>query len=71
MSTNKIEIFSQVKQISKEIIMFNCKVFKNYSRIKRYNNKRKIKKIIYKCINIRKEEKLRNEKKPLIHRTLS
>ena len=59
--TNKTEIGSNIKEISKDMILFNGKLFKNYNRINRYNNKRKIKKIIYKCINIRKEEKLRND----------
>ena len=39
--------------------MFNGRQFKNYSRVNKYNKKRKIKKIIYKCIYMRHEEKIR------------
>ena len=38
---------------------FEGKEFKKYSRYNIYNSKRKIKKIIYKCINNRKDDRIR------------
>ena len=40
-------------------IFFEGKEFKKYSRFNYYNDKRKIKKIIYKCINNRKDDRIR------------
>ena len=37
------------------------KEYRSYTRYNYYNNKRKINKIIYKCINIRKDEKFRKD----------
>ena len=42
-----------------ESIFFDGKEFKKYSRYNIYNSKRKIKKVIYKCINIRKDDRIR------------
>ena len=55
---DKGNLDNNIKIISEESIIFNGKEFKNYKRINMYNTKRKIKKIIYKCINMRKNEKL-------------
>ena len=40
-------------------IFFEGKEFKKYSRFNYYNDKRKIKKIIYKCINNRKDDRIK------------
>ena len=58
---NKLDLINEIKIISEDTIVFNGKEFKNSVRINRYNEKRKVKKIIYKCIYMRKDEKLRNE----------
>ena len=42
-----------------DIIIYNGKEYRSFSRYNRYNSKRKTKKIIYKCINIRKDENFR------------
>ena len=44
------------KEITKidETIIFNGREYKYYSRYNKYYNTRKIKKLIYKCVNIRK-----------------
>ena len=49
-----------IEIITKNLIKFNGKDFKNYQKVNKYNNKRK-KKVIYKCKNYRKDEKLRIE----------
>ena len=43
------------KDITKidETIIFNGREYKYYSRYNKYYNTRKIKKLIYKCVNIR------------------
>ena len=53
-------------------IIYNGRVFKNIKKFNNYNSKRKIKKIIYKCKNNRKEEKFRIEtkQKPFCEATL-
>ena len=58
---DKGNLDNNIKKISEDSIIFNGKEFKNYNRINMYNTKRKIKNIIYKCINLRKDEKLRKE----------
>ena len=40
-------------------IYFKGKEFKKYSRYNIYNSKRKLKKIIYKCVNNRKDDRIR------------
>ena len=52
---------SKLREVSKNTILYQGKQFKNFSAINKYNNKRKIKKIIYKCQYLRKDEKLRKE----------
>ena len=56
----------------KDCILYNGKEYKKYQKVNKYNNKRKIKKIIYKCKNYRKDEKLRIEtnQKPFCEATL-
>ena len=46
------------KEITKidETIIFNGREYKYYSRYNKYYNTRKIKKLIYKCVNIRKNK---------------
>ena len=53
-------------------IFFEGKEFKKYSRFIYYNEKRKIKKIIYKCINNRKDDRIRRAtgKQPLCNTTI-
>ena len=48
------------KDITKidETIIFNGREYKYYSRYNKYYNTRKIKKLIYKCVNIRKNERI-------------
>ena len=68
--TNKIEMkTNNVKEIEDNLlkkqedsIFFEGKEFKKYSRFNYYNEKRKIKKIIYKCINNRKDDRIRRAK---------
>ena len=78
-TTNKEEINEKESDINdiieittKNLIKFNGKDFKNYQKVNKYNNKRKIKKVIYKCKNYRKDEKLRIEtnQKPFCEATL-
>ena len=56
-NTNEIDI--NTLKMLKNSLYLNEKEFKPFSRYNIYNNKRKIKKIIYKCANIRKDEVLR------------
>ena len=58
---DKGNLDNNLKIITDESIIFKGKEFKNYNRVNMYNTKRKIKKIIDKCINMRKDEKLRNQ----------
>lgn len=58
---DKLDLIKEIKIISEDTIVFNGKEFKNTIRINRYNEKRKVKKTIYKCSYMRKDEKLRNE----------
>ena len=52
--------------ITNDCIIFGGKEFKDYSRINRYKEERKIKKTIYKCVNIRKDERIRkNTNQPI------
>ena len=53
------EITNNINLKDDNTLIFNGKEYKNYSRINKYNKKRKIKKIIYKCINLRKDERIR------------
>ena len=61
-----------IEKYSNILIKFNSKDFKNYQKVNKYNNKRKIKEVIYKCKNLRKDEKLRIEtkQKPFYDETL-
>ena len=52
---------STLKEVSKDTILYQGKQFKNFAIVNKYNEKRKIKKIIYKCQYLRKDEKLRKE----------
>ena len=56
-------IDSKCSQISMDLLVYNGKQFKNFATVNKYNEKRKIKKIIYKCQYLRKDEKLRKETK--------
>ena len=58
---DELNLIPEIKIIAENTIVYNGKEFKNTNRINRYNKKRKIKKTIYKCIYMRKDEKLRNE----------
>ena len=40
--------------IKDDNILYAVKIFKNFSRVNRYQKKDNIKRIIYKCINYRK-----------------
>ena len=42
-------IDSKFSQISTVLLVYNGKQFKNFSTVNKYNEKRKIKKVIYKC----------------------
>ena len=42
-------------------ILYDGKIFKNFSRVNRYQKKDNIKRIIYKCINYRKNEYFRKD----------
>ena len=61
-----------IEKYNNNLIKFNGKDFKNYQKVNKYNNKRKIKKVIYKYKNYRKDEKLRIEtnQKPFCDATL-
>jgi len=61
-----------IEKLNNNLIKFNGKDFRNYQKVNKYNNKRKIKKTIYKCKNYRKNEKLRIEtnQKPFCDATL-
>ena len=63
---------SKLKIFSKDLIIFDGKEYKNFPSANKYNNKRKIKKIIYKCKYWRKDEKLRSElnQKPFCEATI-
>ena len=50
-----------IKIFTNNLIQFNGMEYKNYQKVNKYNKKRKIKKVIYKCKNYRKDEKLRIE----------
>ena len=52
---------SILREVSKDTILYQGKQFKNFATVNKYNDKRKIKKIIYKCQYLRKDEKLRKE----------
>jgi len=52
---NNFEIVDDEITKCKDSIIFNGKECRSYSRYNYYNNKRKINKIVYKCINIRKD----------------
>ena len=52
---------SILREVSKDTILYQGKQFKNFVIVNKYNDKRKIKKIIYKCQYLRKDEKLRKE----------
>lgn len=56
---NKEEIDDKIISGKNDSIFFEGKEFKKYSRYNIYNSKRKIKKIIYKCINNRKDDRIR------------
>ena len=58
---NNFEIVDDEITKCKDSIIFDGKEYRSYSRYNYYNNKRKINKIIYKCINIRKDEKFRKD----------
>ena len=56
---NNAEIENKNIIATNDSIFFEGKEYKKYSRYNTYNSKRKIKKIIYKCINIRKDDRIR------------
>ena len=58
---NNFEIVDDEITKCKHSIIFDGKEYRRYSRYNYYNNKRKINKIIYKCINIRKDQKFRKD----------
>ena len=53
---------SILREVSKDTILYQGKQFKNFAIVNKYNDKRKIKKIIYKCQYLRKDEKLRKKR---------
>ena len=52
---------STLREVSKDTILYQGKQFKNFATVNKYNDKRKIKKFIYKCQYLRKDKKLRKE----------
>ena len=56
----KKAFLAQKKDITKidETIIFNGREYKYYRRYNKYYNTRKIKKLIYKCVNIRKNQRI-------------
>ena len=59
-NTNEI-IESYINEIYEDQIIFNGKEFKKYSRNNTYQKKDNLERVIYKCINCRKDEKIRIE----------
>ena len=55
---NNAEIENKNITLTNDSIFFEGKEYKKFSRYNTYNSKRKIKKIIYKCINIRKDDRI-------------
>ena len=58
---NNFEIVDDEITKCKDSIIFDGKEYRSYNKYNYYNNKRKMNKIIYKCINIRKEQKFRKD----------
>ena len=63
---------SKLKIYSQDLITYDGKEFKKFPKLNAYNQKRKIKKIVYKCQYRRKDEKLRIEtnQKPFCEDTI-
>lgn len=59
--TNDLQNIDIKEKEKPKIIKFDGRDFIYYPRINKYNDKRKIKKVIYKCKNLRKDEKIRKE----------
>ena len=59
--TNNLKNIDKKEKEKPKIIKFDGRDFIYYPRINKYNDKRKIKKVIYKCKNLRKDEKIRKE----------
>ena len=59
-NTNEI-IESYINEIYEDQIIFNGKEFKKYSRNNTYQKKDNPERVIYKCVNCRKDEKIRIE----------
>jgi len=51
---------NEITKIATSII-FNGREYKYYSRYNKYYNTQNIKKLIYKCINIRKNERIKSQ----------
>ena len=63
---------TNITELNKGYIIFNGKEFKMDKRSTEYERKDKIKRIIYKCVNCRKEESFRQKSKqtPFCHATI-
>ena len=59
--TNDLQNIDIKEKEKPKIIKFDGRDFIYYPRINKYNDKRKIKKVICKCKNLRKDEKIRKE----------